>query len=123
MIKTAMRLGLAVVVMGFFANFLWGGSADQKADVAALIKGGALVVDVRSSGEFSGGHVDGAVNIPYNVIVREIDRYESDKNRRIIVYCRSGARSAAAKRALESTGYVDVINSGSLRAMRRGIQK
>jgi len=52
MMKTAMRLGLAVVLMGLFANLLWGGSAGQKADVVALIKGGALVVDVRSSGNF-----------------------------------------------------------------------
>lgn len=106
--------------MSIIANLLFGGSPDKDADIPALIQAGALVIDVRTSREFSAGHIEGAINIPYNVIDRKIGDHAKDKP--IIVYCHSGARSASAKRTLEQMGYTNVVNGGSLHRMRKQLQ-
>lgn len=116
--KTTVKIGLVVAIMGFL-SFIFGGNADKNVDISALIQGGALVVDVRSPGEFSGGHIEGAVNIPYDVISREIAKHGADKDRAIILYCHSGARASAAKKALLQMGYAQVVNAASLRNMRK----
>lgn len=115
-----LQIGWAVVLMGLFTNPLlaW----NKRADIAALIQNGALVVDVRSAGEFAGRHFENAVNIPYNLVVNEIRNHVSDKERTIIVYCHSGPRAAVAKRALKSAGYVNVINGISLSRMLRAVE-
>jgi len=106
------------VIMGLL-SFIFGGNADKGVDIPALIQEGALVVDVRSPGEFSGGHIDGAVNIPYNVIAREIKKHTFKKDRPIILYCHSGMRASAAKRSLVQMGYTQVVNASTLRKMRK----
>jgi rhodanese-related sulfurtransferase len=116
--KTILKFGMAVIVMGFLVNFLFGGRTENAMDIPALIKSGALVIDVRSAGEFSGGHISGAINIPHNVVSRDIAHYSKDKTKPIIVYCHSGMRSASAKKSLEQSGYTQVINGGSLKQMR-----
>jgi phage shock protein E len=78
-----------------------------------------LVIDVRSQGEFSGDHIDGAVNIPYDLISHEIGKYASDKDQTIILYCHSGARAAAAAKSLIQAGYTRIVNAATLRKMRK----
>ena len=117
------RTILIVAVVGILAKLILGGKADRNADIPGLIKDGAVVIDTRTVGEFSQGHVDGALNIPYNAIVAKIWAHTEDKSRQIIVYCHSGARSAAAKRSLISEGYTNVINGGSLHRMRNQLRK
>lgn len=109
--------------MGILANLLFGGGADKDADVPALIKSGALVIDTRTAGEFAGGHIDGALNIPYDIIAGAIGQQKTDKSKAIIVYCHSGARSASAKRTLNKAGYTNVVNAGSLHRMRKLLAK
>lgn len=99
------------MVFGFLANLFFPGTKG-KSDIPALVQGGALVIDVRTAGEFSGGSIKGAVNMPYDEISVKIGRVETDKNRTIIVYCQSGGRSAAAKKSLEKIGYTQIINGG-----------
>jgi phage shock protein E len=67
-----------------------------------------LIIDVRTAGEFSGGSIKSAINIPYDEIAGKIGRIETGKTRPIIVYCRSGGRAAAAKKSLEQIGYTQV---------------
>jgi len=111
--------------MGLIANLLFGSRAESKEqpDIAALIQDGALLIDVRSVGEFAGGHIDGAINIPHTRITQEIAKYETDKNRNIIVYCHSGARASVARNSLIKMGYSKVVNGGGLRSMRKQIEK
>jgi len=106
------------MAFGFLANLFSCGAA-QKDDILALVQGGALVIDVRTPGEFSGGAIKGAINIPYDVIAGKIGNIETDKNRAIIVYCHSGARSGAAKKSLERIGYTQVINAGGFSKVRK----
>jgi phage shock protein E len=117
--KTTLKIGMAVITMGILAQLLFGGGNDSSADIPALIKNGALVIDVRSPGEFSGGHIAEAINIPLNVISRDIQNHVPAKDQSIIVYCHSGGRSASAKKILEQGGYTQVVNAGSLHHMRK----
>ena len=115
------KFGLAVVIVSILANMLLRGGADKDADIPALVKNGALVIDTRSAGEYAGGHIEGAVNIPYDIIGNVIERYETDKSRSIVVYCHSGARSASAKKQLQHAGYTHVVNGGGLHHMQRAL--
>jgi len=76
------------------------------------INSGALVIDVRSVDEFSSGHVDGALNIPYDQLQERLAELGSDLEREIILYCRSGRRAEFAKRILEENGFKNVSNVG-----------
>ncbi len=75
------------------------------------------LIDVRTAGEFSRGHVPGAVNIPLSNIERRID--ELDGERPVWLICRSGNRSHIAATALAARG-VEAINvAGGTLAWRR----
>jgi len=113
------RTILIVAVAGILAKLFLGGKADKDADVPALIAAGALLVDVRTPGEFSGGHIKGAINIPVGSITAGIEKKAKDKSKAIIVYCHSGARSGAAKKSLIKAGYTNVVNAGSLHRMHK----
>lgn len=77
----------------------------------------AFIVDVRTPGEFNGGHWEGAINIPLNELQNHLDQFEGKEQ--IVVYCRSGARSGNAKRILERAGYSNVINGINLGQMNK----
>lgn len=80
-------------------------------DYGQLVKEGALILDVRSKGEYSGGHIQGSLNIPVDQLNSHLTKLK-DKNRTIITCCASGMRSASAKSILESNGYTSVYNGG-----------
>lgn len=77
------------------------------------IKQGAFVVDVRTEDEFMDGAFPGAVNIPLGELQQRFTEFEP-KERSVILYCASGARSAMAARILKSAGWKDVVNAGGL---------
>lgn len=83
----------------------------ETADLSELIKNGAVIVDVRSKGEFASGHVKGSINIPLEQIATNADKLK--KHPHVIVCCRSGNRSGMAKRTLQSKGLNNVTNGGS----------
>jgi len=78
---------------------------------ADLVKQGAIILDVRSSGEFAGGHIKGALNISVDSLSKNLNKLK-DKNKPIITCCASGMRSASAKSILKSNGYNQVYNGG-----------
>lgn len=82
-----------------------------KTDYADLVKKGAIVLDVRSKGEFAGGHVKNSINIPVDQLLKNLSRLK-DKNKTIITCCASGMRSGSAKTLLLKNGYTDVHNGG-----------
>jgi len=69
-----------------------------------LVGAGALLLDVRTRGEFASGHLQGAVNIPVQELGAR-SRELPGKDRPVVVYCRSGARSAAAAEELGRLGF------------------
>jgi phage shock protein E len=89
-------------------------AASERAQAAwEWIEQDAVVIDVRTVGEFQTGHLQGALNIP----VAELDRADLSflaKNQPVVVYCRSGNRSGSAEQILLSKGYAKVHNGGGL---------
>jgi phage shock protein E len=79
----------------------------------------STVIDVRTEREFRGGHLKNALNIPYGEISNKISEHVTDKNKEIILYCRSGRRSGIAKKVLNDRGYTNVINAGSYKKLKR----
>ena len=72
------------------------------------------LVDVRESDEYKDSHLEGAVNVPLGNVVEEIEDYVADKDSVIIVYCKSGKRSAEAARKLQEAGYTKIYDLGSI---------
>lgn len=87
--------------------------------VSAKIAAGAAVIDVRSADEFEDGHFPGAKNIPVGELLARIGEV-GPRDKPVIVYCASGARSAMAARILKGQGYADVLNAGGFDDMPAG---
>jgi rhodanese-related sulfurtransferase len=78
-----------------------------------LVAEGALLLDVRTTGEFAAGHVPGAVNIPVQDLPDRIAGLV-EGTRPIVVYCRSGMRSAQAAGMLRRAGHPAVHDLGGM---------
>ena len=74
----------------------------------------SILIDVRTREEWNTGFIEGAINIPLNDLVLEIDRHLINNKEEISLYCRSGNRSEKAKFLLESLGYTKVKNIGGI---------
>lgn len=82
-----------------------------------FLEEGALIVDVRSPLEFSGGHIKGSKNIPLDQLagrVDEIKRYDKP----VVTVCQSGMRSSKAKALLVAAG-IKAVNGGSWSALNQ----
>ncbi|HEY3450873.1 MAG TPA: rhodanese-like domain-containing protein [Myxococcales bacterium] len=89
-------------------------TTERGEEARRLVDNGAQVVDVRTPGEYEAGHVEGAVNIS---VVELKDRLKElgPRDRTVIVYCRSGHRSAAAAGILRGAGFTQVFDLGSIK--------
>jgi rhodanese-related sulfurtransferase len=74
---------------------------------------GAAVIDVRSAGEFTAGHLPMAINIPLSEIETVTGRKVSDKSQVILLHCQTGVRSRQAMKRLRALGYANAFNLGS----------
>lgn len=90
-----------------------------KVDFSELIKNGAVIIDVRSKGEYQGGHIKGSQNIPLDTLAANIAKLKKDKA--IITCCASGMRSASAKSILKSKGFTEVYNGGGWMSLQNKI--
>lgn len=79
-----------------------------------LMNDGAILIDVREKDEYDERHLDKAINISYTVISQEISNYVPNKDNKIIVYCKSGARSNKAANYLLEAGYTNIYDLGSI---------
>lgn len=91
-----------------------------KVDYANLVKQGAIILDVRSKGEYAGGHIKGSINISVDTLSSNLAKLK-DKNKTIITCCASGMRSASAKSILKSNGYSQVYNGGGWSSLQNKI--
>ncbi len=93
--------------MGFFDMFK---RKDMSNEIKEYLNKGAVVLDVRTKGEWDSGHCKGAKHIVLNLIPLQIDEIKS-WNKPVIAVCLSGGRSGQAAQFLKSNG-IDVINGG-----------
>lgn len=73
-----------------------------------------VLLDVRTQSEYQQGHIPGSILLPVNELVKKIESVVADKNREIIVYCRSGNRSKTASKKLIKMGYKKVYDLGGI---------
>ncbi len=92
-----------------------------KEEMMEALKNGAEIIDVRSEGEFSGGHLKGSKNIPLPKIVDQIDKIKK-QNKVVILCCASGMRSAQATSILKSNG-IKAYNGGSWYSVQKLMEK
>lgn len=91
--------------MGLLSAFFGG----KQKKIKVYLDQQATLLDVRTPGEFNTGSVKNAVNIPLDRLSSNLKKLPKDKP--VIVFCRTGSRSAMAKRILTQKGY-DVLNGG-----------
>lgn len=91
-----------------------------KVNYANLVKQGAIILDVRSKGEYQGGHIKGSINIPVDTLNNNLSKLKKDKP--IITCCASGIRSASAKNILKSNGFTEVHNGGGWMSLQNKIR-
>ncbi|TXH59219.1 MAG: rhodanese-like domain-containing protein [Bacteroidia bacterium] len=89
-------------------------------DFKTLVSNGAIIVDVRTSGEFAAGHIKGAINIPVDQLKNNLNKLKN-KEAPIITCCASGMRSASAKSLLNANGYSHVHNGGGWSSLQSKI--
>jgi phage shock protein E len=78
-----------------------------------------VFVDVRTPAEYAAGHVAGATLIPHHEMGRRWKELRDRRKKRILVYCRTGSRSAVATRVLASQGFDRVENAGGIGGLKR----
>lgn len=110
MSKQTIYLVLSVVILIVVVAWNKFQSPANKEELKKIINGGAFLVDVRTPGEFSGGSVKGAVNIPLSDVKNQLAKFKNKEN--IVVFCQSGGRSSQAKRILEKNRITNVYNGG-----------
>jgi rhodanese-related sulfurtransferase len=95
-------------------------SSTSTVDPAALAPD-ALILDVRNQDEWDAGHLERAKLLPLPELSQrlgDVDKLTGgDKNRTVVVVCRSGNRSGQAKKLLEAAGYTHVINGGAWQSL------
>ena len=80
-------------------------------------------IDVRTDGEYDSGHIPNSIHIPLQEIQDRMSEIDSLKNKNIIAYCRSGARSSKATKILVKAGF-DVLNlSGGVLSWKGDLTK
>lgn len=100
--------------MGLLSMFGLGGKSESIQDFKDK---GAVIIDVRTVGEFREGHIKDSKNIPLDTIASKIADIKK-LNKPVIVCCRSGMRSAQAASILKANG-IEVINGGGWESLER----
>lgn len=112
-----------IAMAGLFASFAYSKgwiladfeSIDAKKAIT-LIKNdpNVALLDVRTLKEYKNQHLKNAIHIPVQKLTANLDMLKDDKNKRIIVYCRSGNRSIKASRLLEENDFTPINVKGGI---------
>lgn len=104
-----------------FANFT---SIDAKQAIHLLDNDdNVTLLDVRTIQEYKEGHLRDATLIPVQALADNLGMLKQDKNKKIIVYCRTGSRSVSASRILEENGFTPLnVKGGILKFQSLGVQ-
>ena len=104
----------AILIVAFLAAVFLGRrtlrSRAARKQVPALLRAGAVVIDVRSPGEFAVGSRKGSINIPLDQLQTHLPKL--DRAKPIVLCCASGTRSAMAASLLKRAGFSQVVNAG-----------
>src|ERR1700756_4569895 len=88
-----------------------------KTNLRELINQGAVIIDVRSPGEYASGHVKGSVNVPLDALKSRLSKFKKEVP--VITCCASGMRSSIAKSRMQQAGFQKVYNGGSWHNLKK----
>jgi len=81
------------------------------------------LLDVRTIGEYKEGHLRDATLIPVQALADNLGMLKQDKDKKILVYCRTGSRSVSASRILKEYGFTPLnIKGGIIQLMSAGVE-
>jgi rhodanese-related sulfurtransferase len=109
---TNILYGVAMLLMAVYFSYTKGwilanfeSITPKQAQILLQNDENVTLLDVRTIEEFKSGHLRDAKLIPLSELEKNLDKLKADKNKKIIVYCRSGSRSVSASRILEKHGF------------------
>lgn len=119
---------MVLVVIGLAMSFMSRGDSKGLVSYEELQqkltdKAPIVLLDVRTQEEFNNGHIPGALLLPYDEIDPKAAQLLPEKEKEIIIYCRSGRRSAIAKDSLEALGYTNVKDFGGMNRWQEQVEK
>lgn len=118
--------GIVILAIGglfFWNSYIRGGNRGGNSNFVRitpaeakkkLAEEDAILLDVRTEQEYVTKHIPKSTLIPLKVLVQEVSQRIPNKNKVIIVYCRSGNRSLTASKILVKMGYTQVFNLGGI---------
>ncbi|HPG10275.1 MAG TPA: rhodanese-like domain-containing protein [Chitinophagaceae bacterium] len=95
--------------------------SNKSVDYRELVNNGAVIVDVRTPGEYKSGHINSSKNYPLDTIRAKVNELKK-LNKPVITVCRSGARSGVAKGILKSAG-IEAYNGGPWNSLKNKVGK
>ena len=93
------------------------GFGNKTNNIQEFLEKGAIIIDVRTTGEYTSGHIKGSKNIPLDIIQSKVQEIKK-LNKPVITCCRSGMRSSQATSILKQNG-IEVINGGGWDSLER----
>jgi rhodanese-related sulfurtransferase len=100
-------IALAACALAFAAVAAGPAAIEPKAvfERIAWADSSLFLLDVRTPEEFAGGHLPGAVNIPHSELAARVAELDGARERDVVVYCRTGNRTAQALEVLDKAGF------------------
>ena len=110
--KMFSRLGMTLFFVVWSVVCMAQATDISQADLMQRIKvnNTTLILDVRSPEEYAGGHIPGAINIPYDQLSSRLGEIGSYKNKDIVLYCKSGKRAGIAANTLKAAGFGKLLH-------------
>ncbi len=98
------------LLVAFFINEgKQGGAAISPSNLVKLVnREGAVILDVRDSKDYNGGHIAGAVNFPFATFDSRVGELETYKDKPLVLVCKMGQHAGAIGRKLKAEGFEDV---------------
>jgi len=106
----ALGVIILMLVYSYFGDKLSGFQTISPEEATRLYNDGAKLIDVRSEAEYKSGRIGEAENLPVSNLESKISRLDAYKEKPVVVYCQSGARSSRAAGILTKHGFTQVHN-------------
>ena len=107
----ALAIILALLLRSLFGNKFAGYAAASPQEVVGVMnQGDALIVDIRTAKDFEAGHILNARNMPLDTLAKDVPAALNDPSQQVVVYCKTGQRSAQGCRTLKKAGVGSIYN-------------
>jgi len=114
-VRSPLEIALLVLVLAVVGALVWPKNRPviDSGEAHRLVEQGAILLDVRTPEEFARSHLPGAKNLPVGDLEERLSEV-GEPDRPVVVYCRSGARSARARETLLRHGFSHVSDLGAM---------